>query len=265
MMKNLDNVSGKFLMYPRFVQVFLDQQLDDMSIHKRIYVAPSHTKKFFANMRMVGKGFFGRVTPLFTTTMVQAQQEHGEGSAMSTDPQYTPTITQPSTSQPKKTQKPKKPKKNTEVPQPSGSTEHVADEAVNKEMDDSLVRAATTASSLEAERQDTMGDTIAQTRFENVSKTSNDSLLAGVNTPRSDEDRLKLNELMEFCTKLFARVISSDEASLGDQEDASKQGRKIHDIDKDAEITLVDETQGRYGDDLMFDTGVLDDEEVFVG
>ncbi|GJR15741.1 putative ribonuclease H-like domain-containing protein [Tanacetum coccineum] len=40
------------------------------------------------------------------------------------------------------------------------------------------------------------------------------------------------------------RVVSSEEASLGDQEDASKQGRKINDIDKDAEITLVDETQG---------------------
>ncbi|GKE92210.1 hypothetical protein Tco_1573305, partial [Tanacetum coccineum] len=60
-------------------------------------------------------------------------------------------------------------------------------------------------------------------------------------------------------------MISSSEVSLGDQEDASKQGRKIDDIDKDAEITLVDETQGRYGDDLMFDTGVLDDEEVFAG
>ncbi|GKF28771.1 hypothetical protein Tco_0095113, partial [Tanacetum coccineum] len=37
------------------------------------------------------------------------------------------------------------------------------------------------------------------------------------------------------------------------------------DIDKDAEITLVDETQGRYGDEEMFDTCVLDDEEVFAG
>ncbi|GKC80697.1 hypothetical protein Tco_1131471 [Tanacetum coccineum] len=60
-------------------------------------------------------------------------------------------------------------------------------------------------------------------------------------------------------------MISSDEASLGDREDASKQGRKINDIDKDAKITLVDETQRRYGDDLMFDTGVFDDEEVFAG
>ncbi|GKF07848.1 hypothetical protein Tco_0042072 [Tanacetum coccineum] len=154
-----------------------------------------------------------------------------------------------------------------------------------------------------------MRDTIAQTGFENVSKTFNDSLLTGVNTPRSDEDRLKLNKLMEFYTKLQQRVldlentktaqaqeitslklrvkklekkgrirtykikrlykvgrsvkvISSDEASLGDQEDASKQGRKIDDIDKDVEITLVDETQGRYGDEEMFNTCVLDDDKV---
>ncbi|GJT65591.1 hypothetical protein Tco_1017071 [Tanacetum coccineum] len=62
-----------------------------------------------------------------------------------------------------------------------------------------------------------------------------------------------------------ARIVSSEEASLGDQEDASKQERKIDDIDADAEITLVDETQGRHNDDLMFDMGVLNDEEVFAG
>ncbi|GJW25719.1 hypothetical protein Tco_0039530 [Tanacetum coccineum] len=36
------------------------------------------------------------------------------------------------------------------------------------------------------------------------------------------------------------RVESSDEASLGDQEDASKQGRKIADIDVDAEEVEVE-------------------------
>ncbi|GJV75995.1 ribonuclease H-like domain-containing protein [Tanacetum coccineum] len=50
MIRNLDNLSGKFLMYPRFVQVFSDQQLDGMPTHKRIYIAPSHTKKIFGNM-----------------------------------------------------------------------------------------------------------------------------------------------------------------------------------------------------------------------
>ncbi|GJS82287.1 hypothetical protein Tco_0748828 [Tanacetum coccineum] len=59
-------------------------------------------------------------------------------------------------------------------------------------------------------------------------------------------------------------MVSYDDASLGNQEDASKQERKIDDIDKDAKITLIDETQGSNGDDLMFNTGVLDDEDVFV-
>ncbi|GJY16603.1 hypothetical protein Tco_0387025 [Tanacetum coccineum] len=54
------------------------------------------------------------------------------------------------------------------------------------------------------------------------------------------------------------------EASLGDQEDASKQGRKIADIDADAEVTLIDETKGRNDDNLMFDTSVLDEHEVKV-
>ncbi|GJV88689.1 hypothetical protein Tco_1532627 [Tanacetum coccineum] len=153
MVKNLDNV-GKFLMYPSFIQVFLDKQLEGMPTHNRIYIAPSHIKKIFGNMRRVGKGFSRRETPLFQTMVVKIKQ--------------------------------------TWV----------------KELDDSLVRAITTASSLEAEqdsgniaktqskatpnesssigttsgsgpmRQETMGDTIAQTRFENVSKHSNDPLLA---------------------------------------------------------------------------------------
>ncbi|GKB00325.1 hypothetical protein Tco_0828318 [Tanacetum coccineum] len=152
MVKNLENVSGKFLMYPRFVQVFLEKQLEGMSNHKRIYVTPSHTKKIFGNMRRVGKGFSGRETPLFPTMMVQAQEEMGEGSANPTDPHHTPTIIQPSTSQPQKKQKPRKPKrKDTEVPQPSGPTNNVTNEAVYKEMDDSLEKADTTATGLYCE------------------------------------------------------------------------------------------------------------------
>ncbi|GJS39449.1 hypothetical protein Tco_0564492 [Tanacetum coccineum] len=60
------------------------------------------------------------------------------------------------------------------------------------------------------------------------------------------------------------RIESSEDERLGDQEDASKQGRKIADIDADTEVSLVDETQGR-NDEEMFDTGVLDGEKVFAG
>ncbi|GJV60221.1 hypothetical protein Tco_1466321, partial [Tanacetum coccineum] len=98
--------------------------------------------------------------------VVQNQAELGKGLAIPSDPHHTPIIIQPST-QPQKTQKPRKPKrKDTHVPQPSGPTKHVADEIVHKELGDSLVRAATAASSIEAECQETIGDTIAQTRFE---------------------------------------------------------------------------------------------------
>ncbi|GJW98294.1 hypothetical protein Tco_0180102 [Tanacetum coccineum] len=132
MVKNLEG-RVKFLMYLRFVQVFLDKQVKGMTKHKEIYVTPSHTKKVVANMKREGKGFSRRVTPLFETMMVQAHEELGKGLEIPTDPQHTPTIIQPSTSHPQKKQPRKKQRKDTEVPQPSGSTEHITDEAANDE------------------------------------------------------------------------------------------------------------------------------------
>ncbi|GJW75644.1 hypothetical protein Tco_0135014 [Tanacetum coccineum] len=157
MVRNLDNLSGKFLMYPRFVQVFLNQQLDGMPTHKRKYIAPSHTKKIFGNMRRVSKCFSGNVTPLFQIMMVQSQPQMGEGSANPTDPRHTPTIIQSSTQTPtiiqppstqpqKKQQLRKRKRKDAQVPRPSDPVENVANEVVHKELGDSLVRTATTDS-----------------------------------------------------------------------------------------------------------------------
>ncbi|GJW17071.1 hypothetical protein Tco_0024507, partial [Tanacetum coccineum] len=50
-----------------------------------------------------------------------------------------------------------------------------------------------------------------------------------------------------------SRVESSNDVSLGAQEDASKQGRKIADLDADAEVTLIDEAQERYDKEMLFD------------
>ncbi|GJV02352.1 hypothetical protein Tco_1335921 [Tanacetum coccineum] len=130
MVKNVDS-SVKFLMYPRFVQVFLDKQVGDMSTHDEIFVTPSHTKKVFGNMKRVVKGFSGAVTPLFSNMMVQAQEEIGKGSAMPTDPHHIPII-QPSTSQPQKKQSRRKQRKDTEIPQFSSPTEPIAYEAANE-------------------------------------------------------------------------------------------------------------------------------------
>nr|GEX12830.1 hypothetical protein [Tanacetum cinerariifolium] len=74
MVKHLEG-GVKFLMFPRFLQVFLNKQVEGMAKHKEIYVISSHTKKIFANIRRQGQGFSGNVTPLFETMMVTAQEE----------------------------------------------------------------------------------------------------------------------------------------------------------------------------------------------
>ncbi|GKA52408.1 hypothetical protein Tco_0745723 [Tanacetum coccineum] len=56
--------------------------------------------------------------------------------------------------------------------------------------------------------QDTiLGDVEAQTKFETASKQSNDPPLSRVNILGSGEDKLKLKELMDFCTKLSDIVL----------------------------------------------------------
>ncbi|GJS64652.1 hypothetical protein Tco_0679216 [Tanacetum coccineum] len=99
MVKHLEG-GVKFLMYPRFVQVFLDKQVEGMTRHKEVYVTPSHTKKVFANMKRPGKGFSRRVTPLFPTMMIQASEDMGEDSAAPSDSHSTAIISQPSSSKP---------------------------------------------------------------------------------------------------------------------------------------------------------------------
>ncbi|GKC93827.1 hypothetical protein Tco_1159269 [Tanacetum coccineum] len=121
------------------------------------------------------------------------------------------TIIVPSSYQHKKTHKTRKAIRTTEVSQSSGPINLVADETVYKEWEDRMERAATTASSLDAEQDSgsgprcqvtILGGAEAQTWFEAASKQSNDPPLSRVNTLGSGEDSMKLKELMELCTKL---------------------------------------------------------------
>ncbi|GJZ63739.1 hypothetical protein Tco_0620160 [Tanacetum coccineum] len=100
-----------------------DLQFDDEDEVNVVYDTPSYTKKIFANMIRKGKDFSGTVTPLFSSMLAQ-QADMGEGSGQPTDPQDTSTfiqpsnkepITVPSSSQPKKTHRPRKAKRATEI------------------------------------------------------------------------------------------------------------------------------------------------------
>nr|GEU81991.1 hypothetical protein [Tanacetum cinerariifolium] len=56
----------------------VDHQLRDMSHHQDIYDNPLLTKKVFANLKIVGTGFFGVITPLFENMLVPAAEEVGK-------------------------------------------------------------------------------------------------------------------------------------------------------------------------------------------
>ncbi|GJX18288.1 retrovirus-related pol polyprotein from transposon TNT 1-94 [Tanacetum coccineum] len=93
--------------------------------------------------------------------------------------------------------------------------------------------------------------------------TSNDPPLSRFHTLGSGEDRMKLNELMEICTKLSDRVLALENVktaqdleitSLKKREDASKQGRNE---DQDEDISWFQDdakTQERYAHDINVTT-----------
>nr|GEV82984.1 hypothetical protein [Tanacetum cinerariifolium] len=122
--------------------------------------------------------------------------------------------------------------------------EVVVDEAVYVEMYDSVERAATTATGL---------DTNQALQIRSLKRR----------VKKLEKKASKRTHKLKRSYKIGSsgRIESSDEASLGDQEDASKQEMIIDNLDADKGVTLVDETQGRNDQD-MFDIGVLDDEVV---
>ncbi|GJY50922.1 hypothetical protein Tco_0441769 [Tanacetum coccineum] len=78
LMGNLE-AKKKFLMYPRFVQVFLNNQLQNIPAPLDNLLIPVLSKKVFTNMTRRGLHFSRHVTPLFPTMLVPAAVKEGEG------------------------------------------------------------------------------------------------------------------------------------------------------------------------------------------
>nr|GEU98289.1 hypothetical protein [Tanacetum cinerariifolium] len=163
MMKSLEG-GVKFYLFLRFLQVYLDKQVEGMASHNEMYVISSHTKKIFANMRRMGAGFSG-VFHLQEVKDAQAKK--------------------------------------------------IA--ALKKKV----------------------------TKLTKWKKSKS----------------RRLGRLKKFGSgKRVKSPLVKD--SLGAQEDTSKQGRMIEEIDQNLKISLDDETQGRTNDDEMFRVEDLAGEEV---
>ncbi|GKE15852.1 hypothetical protein Tco_1423429 [Tanacetum coccineum] len=159
--------------------------------------------------------------------------------------------------------RPRKAKRATKISQSSGPISLVVDETITKERDDKMERAATTASSLEAEQDSSninwtqsmatlnepspqgtgsgssprcqvtiLGDAEAQTRFETASKQSNDPPLSRVNTLGSGEYRLKLKDLTDLCTKLSDRVLDLETTKTAQPKEIASLKKRVKKLER---------------------------------
>ncbi|GJY85282.1 putative ribonuclease H-like domain-containing protein [Tanacetum coccineum] len=252
MIRTLDAKVVKFLMYPRFVQLFVNQ-LEGLPVHNRKYKVSCHTKKIFANLKRKNKDFSGNDTPLFPTMVVQAPPP----TTTTTTPPTTTTTTPVSTST---------------IPTTSVQSTQPSKQRIRRRRDNEVTQPS---------EPNMVEDNI-------VPNESND--------PPSEEDRLQLNELMNLCTTLQAKVLELEKTKASQQLKIESLDRRVKKLEKDKkkrtpklkrlykvglsarvissddeepdlEVILVDEVQRR-GDErneMMFDVDKdLSGEEVMV-
>ncbi|GKC59456.1 hypothetical protein Tco_1087054 [Tanacetum coccineum] len=114
LMGHLDS-KKKFVMYPRFVSIFLDKQLANVSVPLDHFPVNTLTSKVFSFMVKKGKHFSGKVTPLFATMLVQPTKDEGAPSERPSEAQPTPSPA-PTSEVPNEPQTDSSPAQTSEVP-----------------------------------------------------------------------------------------------------------------------------------------------------
>ncbi|GJV96411.1 hypothetical protein Tco_1547988 [Tanacetum coccineum] len=170
----VSNISSphKFLMYPRFIQLCLDMQRNQLQQHTRSYPVPSLSMKVFNNMKRPTKGFSGQEVALFPTML---------------------DVTEPSTSPSRITSSPS--------PSPEPSPSHSPEHSPAAPTQPSPTQPSPTQPS-PTQPSPTHQSPGAEHHF----PTPYDSPIYVVHSHRSDEGSLQLNELMNLVTKLSDRI-----------------------------------------------------------
>ncbi|GJR68839.1 hypothetical protein Tco_0014904 [Tanacetum coccineum] len=292
MVHNIES-NTKFLMYPRFLQIILDITTEN----KGKYLAPTLTKKLFANMK---RGYAGDHVPLLPAMLAGAAEDQGEGSAIPAEPQHTPVDPVPSTSQPptpstnEPLPQPSPPRQldrqDTEIPQSQSPTlTHVADEATTTGVRVGTEGATTTTSGLDAG--------LDSGNIHESPLRSHEAPLHEGHTSGSAEDSLQLKELMVLVPKLVTKVANLEKElhqtkttfgnailtlvdrvkslefalkrkskkvilSESEDEETENQRRKIQDIDDDPLVSLVRESMKEKDTDFVTPTKISASGEV---
>ncbi|GKB32725.1 hypothetical protein Tco_0872126 [Tanacetum coccineum] len=171
----------KFVMYPRFISIFLGKQLANVSVPLDHFPVNTLTSKVFSFMVKKGKHFSGKVTPLFATMLVQPTQDEGASSERPSEALPTPSPA-PTSEVPHEPQTDSSPAQTSEVP-------------FEQQTDQSPRPSPTT----------TIPDSIPETSGGNLGgHSSSDKSLSG------NEGDMTLQSVYDLCLSLCAQV--SDQA-----------------------------------------------------
>ncbi|GJV95520.1 hypothetical protein Tco_1547097 [Tanacetum coccineum] len=178
----------KFVMYPRFISIFVGKQLANVSVPLDHFPVNTLTSKVFSFMVKKGKHFSGKVTPLFTTMLVQPTQDEGASSERPTEALPTPSPA-PTSEIPLEPQPDSSPAQTSEVPIEHQST-------LSPRPQDLSPRPSPTP---------TIPDSLPETSGENLGgHSSSDRSLSG------NEGDMTLQSVYDLCLSLCAQV--SDQA-----------------------------------------------------
>ncbi|GJR88500.1 putative ribonuclease H-like domain-containing protein [Tanacetum coccineum] len=180
MLRHLD-AKKKFVMYPRFISIFLDKQLANVPVPLDHFPVNTLTSKVFSFMVKKGKHFSGNVTPLFASMLVQPTEDEGAHSERPSEAQPTPSPA-PTSEVPNEPQTDSSPAQTSEVP-------------IEQQTDLSPRPSPTTI----------IPDSIPETSGGNLGgHSSSDKSLSG------NEGELTLQSVYDLCLSLCAQV--SDQA-----------------------------------------------------
>nr|GEW55368.1 hypothetical protein [Tanacetum cinerariifolium] len=220
-------------------------QVGDLSSHTTKYSSPALTHKVFANMRRVGKGFFGVETPLFKG-MIVAQQADIDAAIVDVDDvpvaDAEPTIPSPTptTQSPPPSQEQEQPSTSQVIPtlppspiaQPSSHPQQkplqpTHDAEISLDLLHTLLEICTTLTrKVEGLEQDKVAQALEIIKLKQRDK----------NLER--KNKLKISRLRRLKKVGTAQRVESSENSVMD--DVSKQGKIIDNMDADENVTLKD-------------------------
>ncbi|GJS14847.1 hypothetical protein Tco_0409319 [Tanacetum coccineum] len=180
MLRHLD-AKKKFVMYPRFISIFLDKQLANVPVPLDHFPVNTLTSKVFSFMVKKGKHFSGKVTPLFPSMLVQPTEDEGAPSERPSEAQPTPS-----------------PASTSEVPnepQTDSSPAHTSEVPIEQQTDPSPRPSPSTI----------IPDSVPETSGGNLGgHSSSDKSLSGT------EGEMTLQSVYDLCLSLCAQV--SDQA-----------------------------------------------------